>query len=130
MDVEEEEEEELRRNCPTRIHSCEFCEDLIRRDRLFAESQSEAFLFLKKIKNKKPSSLKMGSADITGASEEAALTGLGANSDTQGMNPAGGRWILTAAPTQGGTGDLIFLTLTKSRLMPDTQAHSVHRSPG
>lgn len=31
----------------------------------------------------------MGSAHITGASEEAALTGLGANSDTQGKNPAG-----------------------------------------
>lgn len=36
----------------------------------------------------------MGSADITGASEEAALTGLGANSDTQAKNPAGGRWIV------------------------------------
>lgn len=72
----------------------------------------------------------MGSADITGASEEAAPTGLEANSDTQGMNPAGGQWILTGAPTEGGTRGLIFLTLTKSRLMPDTQTHGVHGSPG
>lgn len=51
---------------------------------------------------------KRGSADITGASEEAALTGSGANSDAQGVNPAGGRWILTGARREGAHGVSFF----------------------